>query len=166
MAGHSLALLLLSVLRHCLQFCHESIWPGESRHCACMGEGHHPVRTVWGRGAAWCMKMSGTSQTLTSALIGSTDPGAVDSCKSNSGHWVEPQTTALKQRGTQQLLTYSEIHRHFSKISCNIYCMSVFPPLWLFLRFLFSLLKRFFFFNMASFSSLESRFWGQRVHRL
>ena len=37
--GHFSALLLLSVLRHCLQFGLERIWPGESRHCSCAGEG-------------------------------------------------------------------------------------------------------------------------------
>ena len=39
MVGNSSALLLLSVLRHCLQFGLECIWPGKSRHCVCMGEG-------------------------------------------------------------------------------------------------------------------------------
>ena len=50
--GAFLALLLLSVLRHCLQFELKRIWPGKSRHCTCAGEGHCPVCPVWGRRAA------------------------------------------------------------------------------------------------------------------
>ena len=38
MVAYSSALLLLSILHH---FCR--IWPGESRHCTCVGEGHCPV---------------------------------------------------------------------------------------------------------------------------
>ena len=53
----------------------------------------HRVCTAWGRGAASsiCVRMINTSQTLSLALIGCVEPGAVDSCKSNYGHWVEPQ---------------------------------------------------------------------------
>ena len=71
MMGHSSALLLLSVLRHCLQFGLENIWPGKSRHCACTGEGHCPVRAAWGRWAtsSVCTRVIDTSQTLTVALI-------------------------------------------------------------------------------------------------
>ena len=42
---------------------------------------------VWGRGTA-----QDTSQTLPLAQIGCVHPGAVDTCKSNYSHWVEPQT--------------------------------------------------------------------------
>ena len=42
MVGHFSA-LFLSLLCHCLRFGHEHIWPGEKRHCACVGEGHCPV---------------------------------------------------------------------------------------------------------------------------
>ena len=58
------------------------------------GEGHCPVGAVRGRGAASsiCTRMTDTSQTLSLALIGCVDPGAVDPCKSSLGHWVEPQT--------------------------------------------------------------------------
>ena len=52
MVGHFSALLLLSVLLHCLQFGLEHIWPGKSRHCTCAGEGHSPLHAMWGRGAA------------------------------------------------------------------------------------------------------------------
>ena len=38
------------------------------------------------------LRMIDTSQTLPLALIGCIEPGAVDSCKSNYSHWVEPQT--------------------------------------------------------------------------
>ena len=94
MVGHFLALLLLSVLHHCLQFGNEHIWPGKSRHCTRVGEGHCPICAAWGRRAASsiCMRMIDTSQTIPLALIGCVDPGAVDSCKSNYSHWVEPQT--------------------------------------------------------------------------
>ena len=69
MVGHFSALLLLSVLCHCLQFGLESIWPGKSRHCAW---GALPVHPAWGRGAAssLCRRVIGTSQTLPLALIG------------------------------------------------------------------------------------------------
>ena len=63
--GHSSALLLLSVLCHCFQFEHERIWPGESRHCICTGEGHYPVRIAWGRGAASCPKQLTVIHTFT-----------------------------------------------------------------------------------------------------
>ena len=43
-------LLLLSILRHCKRFVHESIWPGKSRHC--VGEERCRVRAAWGKGAA------------------------------------------------------------------------------------------------------------------
>ena len=92
MLTHSLALLLLlSVLHHCLQFGLESIWPGKGRHCTCAGEGHCPVHTAWGRGAASrvCTRVNDTSQTLPLALIGCIELAAVDSCKSNYSHWVE-----------------------------------------------------------------------------
>ena len=38
------------------------------------------------------MRMTDTSQTLPLALIGCINLGAVDSCKSNYSHWVDPQT--------------------------------------------------------------------------
>ena len=50
--------------------------------------GTAPVR---GKGAV-CTRMSDTSQTLPLALIGCVYQQAVDSCKSNYSHWVEPQT--------------------------------------------------------------------------
>ena len=49
MVGHFSALLLLSVLRHCLQLEHECFWSGKNRYCACAGEGHFPVCTAGGR---------------------------------------------------------------------------------------------------------------------
>ena len=87
------ALLLLSVLHHCLQFGFASIWLGKSRCCTCAGEGHCPVHAVWGRRAAGsvCMRVIDTSQTLSLALIGCFEPGGVDSCKSNYSHRVEPK---------------------------------------------------------------------------
>ena len=50
-----------------------------------------------GRGAASsiCTRVTDTSQTLPLDLIGCIQPGAVDSCKSNYSHWVEPQTVAF-----------------------------------------------------------------------
>ena len=52
------------------------------------------VRTVTalGRGTASrvCTRVIDTSQTLPLALIGCVDLGAVNSCKSNYSHWVEP----------------------------------------------------------------------------
>ena len=58
-----------------------TIWPGKSRHCACVGEGHCWVRALQGRGAASSMEENDdTSQTLPLALIGCVDPWAVDSC--------------------------------------------------------------------------------------
>ena len=50
--------------------------------------------SVRGRGVASsvCTRVIDTSQTLPLALIGCIEPGAVDSCKSNYSHWVEPQT--------------------------------------------------------------------------
>ena len=91
MVGHFLALLLYWC---CLQFELDPIWPGNSRHCTCAGEGHCWACAAWGRGAASsvCTRMIDTSQTLPLALIGCVDLGAVDSCKSNYSHWVEPQT--------------------------------------------------------------------------
>ena len=50
MVGHFSALLLLSVLRHCSPFGLEVIWPGKSRHCTCVGEGHCPVALCEGGG--------------------------------------------------------------------------------------------------------------------
>ena len=93
MVGHFLALLLLSVLRHCLQFGLESIWPGKSRHCTWTVEGHCPVCA--GKTAYICTRMIDTSQTLPLDLIGRIDPRAVDSCRSSYGHWVDPQTVDL-----------------------------------------------------------------------
>ena len=58
------------------------------------GEGALPSK---GGGAAGrvCTRVTDTSQTLTLALFGCIEPGAVDSCKSNSGRWVEQQTMDL-----------------------------------------------------------------------
>ena len=94
MLGYFSALLLLSVLRHFLQFGLACIWPGKSRHWACVGEGDCPVHAAWGRGAASSIRtrMIDTSQTLSLALIGCIELGAMDSCKSNYSHLVEPQT--------------------------------------------------------------------------
>ena len=61
---------------------------------------------VWGRSTAqYTLREGGglptmhamidTPQTLPLALIGCVDLGAVDSCKSTSSHWVEPQTVDL-----------------------------------------------------------------------
>ena len=60
------------------------MWPGKSRHYACVGEGL-PVGT----------RVIDTFQTLPLALIGCIKPGAVDSCKPNYSHWVEPQTVGF-----------------------------------------------------------------------
>ena len=49
------------------------------------------------------------SQTLPLALIGCVDLGVVDSCKSNYGHWVEPQTADL------YLILLSDHNDNFSK---------------------------------------------------
>ena len=80
--GQFSAVLLLSVPHHCLQFGLKPIWPGKSRHCLGRGGGCSSV----------CMRMIDISQTLHVALIGCIELGAVDSCKSNYSHWVEPQT--------------------------------------------------------------------------
>ena len=82
MVGQFLVLLLLlSVLHHCSQFGHESIWPGnpnpKSRHCTCVREGV---------ASSVCTRVMDSSQTLPLALIGCTELGAVDSCKSNYSH--------------------------------------------------------------------------------
>ena len=71
MVGHCLAWLLLSVLCHWLQFGLEleHICAAiKSRHCACTGEGHSPVRAAWGKRAA-STRMIDTSQMLPLALM-------------------------------------------------------------------------------------------------
>ena len=55
MVGRSLALL---PLHHFLQFKLEHIWTGKSRDFTCAREGHCPVHTVGGRGAASSMHKS------------------------------------------------------------------------------------------------------------
>ena len=58
------------------------------------GEGHCQVCAARGRGAASsvCTRVIDTSQTLSLALIGCTQLGAVDFCKSNYSHWAESQS--------------------------------------------------------------------------
>ena len=118
MVGHFLALFLLSVLRHCLQFGLEleHIWPGKSRHCTCTGKGHCSEGAVWGRVAASsiCTRMIDTSQTHPLALIGCVDLGAVDSCKSNYVNWVDPQTVDF-YTADLYLILLSDHNENFSK---------------------------------------------------
>ena len=63
--------------------------------------------------------MIDTSQTLPLALIGLIDPGAVDSCKSNKGHWVEPQTADF-YTADMYLILLSDHNDNFSKYNQNI----------------------------------------------
>ena len=100
MVGHFSALLSLSVLHHCLQFEPEHIWSGKSRHCACAWEGHCPVHTRWGWGAASgiCTRVIDTSQTLPMALIFCVDRVAVNSCKSNYSHQCCGWTCSMNDR--------------------------------------------------------------------
>ena len=104
-------------LCHCLQLGLElqHVWPGKSWHLARRG-GALPGRS--------CMQEVGchrehtrlidTSQTLPLALIGCVDPGAVDSCKSNCSHWVEPQTVDF-YTADQYLIPLSDHNENSSK---------------------------------------------------
>ena len=58
--------------------------------------------------------MTDTSQTLYLALIGCVDPGAVDSCKSNYSHWVEPETVDFYTADLYLILP-SDHNDNFSK---------------------------------------------------
>ena len=81
MVGHSLALLLLSVLYHCLQL--GSLNVSDQVRAGTVpvrGEGHCPGRRA---ASSICMTMIDTSQTLPLAVIGCVYPGPADSCKSN-----------------------------------------------------------------------------------
>ena len=101
MAGHSSALLLLSVLHHCLQFELKLIWPGKSRHFASRyaSEWFTPLR-------------------LPSALISCTKSGGF--LQINHGHWVEPQTA------DQYLILPSDHNDNFSKYNKNFILYSNF----------------------------------------
>ena len=55
-----------------------------------------------------------TSQTLPLALIGCVDSGAVDSCKSNYSHWLEPQMVDFKT-AYLYLILLSDHNDSFSK---------------------------------------------------
>ena len=59
---------------------------------ALRGGGALPSKRCVREASSVCTSMIDSSQTLLLALIGCIDPGAVDSCKSNYSHWVEPQT--------------------------------------------------------------------------
>ena len=63
--------------------------------------------------------MIDTSQTLTLALIGCIELGAVDSCKSNYSHWVEPQTVDF-YTADLYLILLSDHNDNFSKYNQNI----------------------------------------------
>ena len=82
-----------------------------SRHCACvpsmrcMREGSYQQQT---------MRVINTSQTLSLALIGCVDLGAVYSCKSNYSHWVEPQTVDF-YTADLYLVLLSDHNGNFSK---------------------------------------------------
>ena len=97
------------------------IWSGKSKHCTCVGEGHFPVHTTWGRGTASsvCMRMTDTSQTLPLALIGCIDLGTVDSSKSNYSHWVVPQTVDF-YTADLYLILLSDQNETFSKYNQKI----------------------------------------------
>ena len=62
MMGHLSALLLLSVLCHCLQTELERIWPGKSRHCVCWerGTAQYVLRKGGGLPAAFAWHISDT----------------------------------------------------------------------------------------------------------
>ena len=103
-SGAFSALLLLSVCRHCLQFELEHIWPGKSRHCVCAGEGD-------------CQQH--VCESDLHLVIGCDEPGAVDSCKSNYSHWVEPQTVDFYTADLYlNLLSdhYDNFSKHIKKI--------------------------------------------------
>ena len=72
-------------------------------------EGGAPHR---GQGGA---AMIDTSQTLPLALIGCVDLGAVDSCKSNYSHWVEPQKVDFFYTANLYLILLSDHNDSFSK---------------------------------------------------
>ena len=67
---------------------------------------------MWGRGTAQYMLLEGGG--LPAALIGCVHPGAVDSCKSNLGHWVEPQTVDF-YTADLYLILLSDHNDNFSK---------------------------------------------------
>ena len=115
MVGHSLA-LLLSVLHHCLQFGLTNV----------SDQVRADTASVWGRDTAqYVLREWGelpyaaydTSETLPLALIGCVDPGAVDSCKWNYSHWVEPQIVDFY---TADLILLSDHNDNFSKYNKKI----------------------------------------------
>ena len=65
------------------------------------------------------MHKNDTSQTLPLAVIGCIEPGAVNSCKSNYGHWVEPQTVDF-YTADLYLSLLSGHNDNFSKYNQNI----------------------------------------------
>ena len=65
------------------------------------------------------MRLTDTSQTLSLALIGCTEPGVVDSCKSNWGHWVETQTVDF-YTADLYLILLSDHNDNFSKYNQKI----------------------------------------------
>ena len=70
------------------------------------------------REVGWQQLMIDTSQTL--ALTGCTDSRAVDSCKSNKGHWVEPQTVDF-YTADLYLIVLSDHNYGFSKYKTHSY---------------------------------------------
>ena len=81
---------------------------------------------AWGRGLtavyvwAWLTLLVHTlAQTLLLALIGCVKTGAVDSCKSNYSHWVEPQTVDF-YTADLDLILLSDHNHNFSKYNQNI----------------------------------------------
>ena len=81
MLGQFLALLLLSVLLHCLQVnISDQVRAGTT---PVQGRGTAQYLCEEGGLPAVCTRMTDTSQTLPLVLIGCVVPGAVDSCKSN-----------------------------------------------------------------------------------
>ena len=136
--------LLLSLPVHCLQFELESIWPGKSRHCTCVREG----------GCQQCTKVIYT-QTLPLALIGCIELGAVDSCKSNYSHWVEPQTVDF-YTDNLYLILLSHHYDNFSKYDKKIvtdYSINWSPQC---LHWMTCLTQLYILFMIASFHHMEN----------
>ena len=146
--GHSSA-LLMSVLRHCLQFGLESIWPGKSRHYTCAGEGHCPVCAAWGRGPASsiCTRVIDTSQTLTWLWL----------VVLSQEQWIIANNiiaTGWSHRWLTCMLFYCQIYYNFSKYNNKIVTDYSFKG-----QFSLSLAKK----NVTSYHSLPN-FW-QNVKR-
>ena len=63
--------------------------------------------------------MIDTSLTRPLTLVGCIEPGAVDSCKSNYSHWVEPQTVDFYMADLYLILLWDH-DDNFSKYTQNI----------------------------------------------